>query len=299
MTRPPGHTLGIVFAVLAALCNATIGLFTNLGIRASLPADTIAFYRCVVAFLAVTVLMMIRREKLVGVAFMRLNLRKILLCAFCGIFVLYYFETMSYRFTSVTNVTFLLMSTSSIVTFVLAVVLLREKTGLWKLLGLGLVLLGIFFMVFGGGLYRPNLRGDALAVVAGIGYALFMVCARRFKLGSGLGVLWCLFAVGMVYLAVPLIIDGSFALELQDLPIIVLLGVVPTLGGFYCTTRALELLEASQVQMFEMSEPLFASVMAFALLSQSVSGAEACGGAFILFGLLLADKRSNPAPAQL
>ena len=47
MTTHKPHTLGISYAVLAALCNATIGIFTNLGIRASLPADTIAFYRCV------------------------------------------------------------------------------------------------------------------------------------------------------------------------------------------------------------------------------------------------------------
>jgi len=297
MTRTRGHTWGIAYAVLAALCNATIGLFTNLGIRASLPPDTIAFYRCVVAFLAVTVLMMIRRERPVSLAFARANLRKICVCAFCGIFVLYYFETMSYRFTSVTNVTFLLMSTSAIVTFVLAALVLRERSGAWKLVGLGLVLVGIFFMVFGGGLYRPSLRGDALAIVAGVGYALFLVCARRFNLGSGLAVLWCFFAVGMVYLAVPLVVAGSFAIELRDLPIVMLLGVVPTLGGFYCTTRALELLEASQVQMFEMSEPLFASVMAFVLLRQAVSGPEACGGACILLGLLVADKRANPAPA--
>lgn len=298
MTRPRPHTLGIVYAVLAALCNATIGIFTNLGIRASLPADTIAFYRCVVAFVAVTLFILIKREKLAGIGFIRTNLRKILLCAFCGIFVLYYFETMSYRFTTVTNVTFLLMSTSAIITFVLASLVLQEKTSLWKTLGLGLVLVGIFFMVFGGGLYRPNMRGDALAIVAGIGYSLFLVFARRFKLGSGLQVLWCFFGVGMLYLSVPLLYGGSFHIELHDLPIVILLGVVPTLGGFFCTTRALELLEASQVQLFEMSEPLFASVMAVVLLRQAVSLPEACGGASILLGLSLADRRTSPAPAK-
>jgi drug/metabolite transporter (DMT)-like permease len=293
MTPPRTHTLGIVFAVLAALCNATIGLFTNLGIRASLPPDTIAFYRCLVAFLAVTLVLAVRREPLVRVQFLRTNLRKILVCAFFGIFVLYYFETTSYRFTSVTNVTFLLMSTSSIVTFVLAAVFLRERGGLWKLLGLGLVLVGIFLMVLGGGLYRPNLRGDILAIIAGLGYSLFLILARQFKLGSGLQVLWCFFGVGVIFLAVPLIIAGSFHIELRDLPVVILLGVVPTLGGFFCTTRALELLEASQVQLFEMSEPLFASVLAFLLLHQAVSPAEAAGGACILFGLLIADKRSQ------
>lgn len=70
----------------------------------------------------------------------------------------------------------------------------------------------------------------------------------------------------------------------------ILLGVVPTLGGFFCTTKALDFLEASQVQLFEMSEPLFAGLMASGLLSQSLSLAQAGGGACILLGLFLAER---------
>jgi drug/metabolite transporter (DMT)-like permease len=93
-----------------------------------------------------------------------------------------------------------------------------------------------------------------------------------------------------LYFSVPLILQGGFGIELQDLPRVILLGVVPTLGGFFCTTKALDFLEASQVQLFEMSEPLFAGLMASGLLSQSLSLAQAGGGACILLGLFLAER---------
>lgn len=70
------RTRGIAYATIAALCNATIGIFTNIGFRASVQPGTIAFYRCVAAFLAVTMVILIRREKNINLTFVLSHLLK-------------------------------------------------------------------------------------------------------------------------------------------------------------------------------------------------------------------------------
>lgn len=54
------------------------------------------------------------------------------------------------------------------------------------------------------------------------------------------------------------------------------------IGGFYCTAKALTLLDASKVQLFELAEPLFASLLAFIFFREILHINETIGGILIL-----------------
>ena len=41
------------------------------------------------------------------------------------------------------------------------------------------------------------------------------------------------------------------------------LAALPTILGFFCTTKAIEYLKPSQVQALELTEPLFAALLGF------------------------------------
>ena len=67
---------------------------------------------------------------------------------------------------------------------------------------------------------------------------------------------------------------------------LVFLAVVPTIGGFYFTSKALNNTEASKVQIIEMSDPFFTTVGAFMFFGQTIGLYELIGGVCILIGVL-------------
>lgn len=70
-------------------------------------------------------------------------------------------------------------------------------------------------------------------------------------------------------------------------PYLLALALLPTLLGFYCTTKALHYMSASKVQVTELSEPIFATVLAWLFLQEIPTSSFAVGTIFILIGLLL------------
>lgn len=280
--------IGLLFATLAALANATIGLFTNVGMDLLMAPNKIAFYRCIIALAATTLYLLLTRkfEKITIHKFFKISL-----CALFGIFTLYFFETLSYQYTKISNVTFLLMGTSAVATCLLGKLFFGEKLNRVRVLGLIIVLLGIFFMLYTKHLELGNLIGNSFAVIAGLGYALFLLLTRKFKIKSTMNMLWYFFLAGSIYLSIPCFINSDFYIPFNGLPSLTVLGIIPTLGGFYFTTKALHYIEANRTQLFEMSEPLFASLLGFCFLQQHMSIWQVLGGLFILFGLCVAENQ--------
>ncbi len=85
------------------------------------------------------------------------------------------------------------------------------------------------------------------------------IFTRKLKLGFWLIPLCALLFIGSLYLSIPLFganLNLNFSLE--SLILLLALAFLPTIGGFYCTTRALSLAKSNSVQLIELSEPLFA-----------------------------------------
>ena len=286
--RHEKYTLGIIFAFFAALSNATIGLFTNIGMKNSLNPDKIAFYRCLIALIVTTIFITIFKNGL------RLSLKsflKLSLCSSFGVFTLYFFETLSYQYTSVANVTFMLMGASAVLTFLISGIFFIESMTLARWIGLCVVLIGISLMLFTEKIQLVSWLGALFAITAGFGYSIFLLLTRKFSVKANLGTLWYFFLTGSIYLSIPCIIRGDFEIPVNGIPSLLFLGLIPTLGGFYFTTKALSYIEASRTQLFEMSEPIFASLMALMVLGQKISFFQTMGGLLILLGLYVAERK--------
>ncbi|WP_373271494.1 EamA family transporter [Moraxella osloensis] len=74
-------------------------------------------------------------------------------------------------------------------------------------------------------------------------------------------------------------------------PIMALI-LLPTIGGFFFTTKAVKNGEASKVQIIETSDPLFATLFAFIVFGESLQAFGYIGAGMIIFGLILSMK--NP-----
>ncbi|OZI35299.1 EamA family transporter [Bordetella genomosp. 1] len=290
---------GILFAVSAAFMNGTIGVLSKWVSASDLPAASIAFFRSLIGFLLL--LCLAARARASG-AQGRASWQSVALCAFFGIAVLFFFETSAYRYALTANVVLTLMATATLSAFLLGWWMLGDRPAPSSWAGLAICLLGLTLVlgaaapdvsapdaVVSNASARGHLQGIALAAVAGVGYGAFTVLAKFLRLGGGLAVTRGLLMFGSLYLALPFAADGAMlpAPHLTLWAGLLAIALLPSIGGFYCTTRAVSLASPAQVQLFELSEPLFAAVLAAVLLDEAPAAATYIGGGLVLAGLIV------------
>jgi DME family drug/metabolite transporter len=274
---------GILFAIAAAALNGTIGVFSKFLMAAGLTPTAVAFLKSVIGFAVLLLAVPGRIES--GRAYLQGAI-----CSFFGVFLLFYFETAAYHYEIAANVVLTLMATAAIVAFVLGHFVLGDRTTLARWIGLLICMVGLAVFL---GVSKPShLVGLAYAAVAGGGYGAFLVIAKSLKLGSGLAVTRRLLLFGGLYLALPFFKEGA-ALPAFSFPIwlgLLALALLPSIGGFYCTTRAIELATPAQVQLFELSEPLFATLLTLVFLHEIPGMNTYLGGALVLIGLFVSQQ---------
>ncbi|WP_373746395.1 DMT family transporter [Neisseria dentiae] len=281
--------LGIIFALAAAALNGSIGVISKLLMNSGLNSNDIAFLKTAIACILLSVLL-IKTPIAKQMAFIRALSRnffwlKVACCAFLGIFVLFYFETIAYQYGNASDVVVVLMASAAVSALLFGAALLKEKISIAAVSGTLLAVGGIFIISWSGG-------NDFLLILnsifAGLGYGLFSVMVKKFGFKGGLYLTRFLLFFGMIYLAIPFA-QTFHGLELNLYSILALcaLALLPTILGFYCTTKALQYLSAAKVQVTELSEPLFAVVLAWLFLSEYPSIHFWIGAFFVILGIML------------
>jgi len=141
----PLKVKGAIFAVLAALMNSSVGVFSVKLVNQGLSAYAIAFYKCFISLLLLILSLIITKQWYAWLVELKKNAFKLAFCAFFGFFVLYFFETNAYRYAIAPVVVFTLIGSATICTFILNAIL--EKRLLYRkhLFSLVLALLGLLF----------------------------------------------------------------------------------------------------------------------------------------------------------
>jgi DME family drug/metabolite transporter len=281
-----------LFALVAAALNGTIGVLTRFGFHDGATPNLVAFWKCFGAFLLITAYCLSQpktREQTIKLASIW---PRFAVLAFLGIFCLYFFETRAFHEASIPLVSFLAYAPGGF-TIILSALFLGERLNLYKIIAFSAIIAGVYLIFsYEGGISGTHL-GIVLALLGGLGYALFIFSAKLLKVGSGLPHLAWLFGFGSLYLLVPLLIEGFTVPTGTSLLVIAALILLPTIGGFYFTTKAVDHGEASKVQIIETSDPLFSTLFAFILLGDSLGLVGSIGAASIMGGLMLAMKRTD------
>lgn len=162
-----------------------------------------------------------------------------------------------------------------------------------KIVSVVTVFSGIVIMFFSNVSTDGNVKGIVYAIIAGTGYSLYLFLNKKWSIQSGMKTLLYIFLFGTIYLRLQLLISGT-ALKVGagDIPLILLLAIVPTMGGFYFTNKALSCTTAGEVQLAEMSEPFFAALLGLVILNQVISKADLGGGILIIIGLLILEREN-------
>lgn len=276
-----------IFALTAAVLNGTIGVLTRTGFDQGATFAALAFWKCFGAFVLVCALCACRQELRTQTVRLACRWRQFACLAFLGIFCLYYFETKAFSLASIPLVSFLTYAAGG-VTIALSGWLLGETITRRKVVAFASIVVGVGLMSVFEGAVTGTTSGVVLALAGGCGYALFIFLSKWFRIGSGFAQLVWLFGFGSVFLSIPFMQEGFATPDGFLWATLCALVLLPTIGGFYFTTRAVAGGQASKVQIIETSDPLFATAFGFICFGDSLSGAGMLGAAFIFAGLVIA-----------
>ncbi len=276
---------GIIFALFAATCNSSIGVFNSMLFTFGLQSIEVVLVRCFLAFIIIFLLAFYSdRQDLFYVS--KEEILKYIVLAFFGINIMYICETSAIMYIDVSLVSFLLYA-SGIWTIILSCIFLQERLNKYKIIAILCVLIGIGIIFAVNSSFNGNLLGMILAIGAGMGYSMYIFLHKKWQVKAGLKTLFYLFLFGSCFLGIQaLLFVDNFTITNESLPYLFLLAIIPTIGGFFCTNKAINNISAGTVQIVEMSEPFIATILAFLFLQQMPSIYEFIGGICIVVGLL-------------
>ncbi len=290
--------IGSVFALLAGAINASIGIISILLMESSLKSNDVAFLKtliaCVLLFLLLSRVPSKKQRQYISSDVELSTARFFMLiavCAFMGIFALFFFETMAYQYGNPANVVVILMASAVISATIFGAILLKEKIHASTMIGSLLAIAGIFTISWHGAV---DLRMVIFGALAGSGYGVFSVLVQKFQLQGGMYLTKYLLLFGAIFLFIP------FAMTYEPIHFnskIILglsaLAVLPSILGFYCTTSALKHISASKVQVLELSEPLFAMLFAWYILNEQPTMRFWIGATLVIFGVYVISTYSS------
>ncbi len=249
-----------------------------------------AFWRVALALVPLVVVALATRGKS---AVRPANLSQCLLLVLPGLFLAMDLVTwhLSIRMTSVANAT-LLANLAPIFVALIGWLFLRARISRPFLIGLVTALVGIVTLKGGvSGLAAGDLGGDALATVAALFYAgyILVIGRLRSRFDTLQIMLWSTAAAAICLFPVALSIEGvMLPPTLFGWLMLIGLAFISHAGGQVAITYALAYLPAAFSSLTLLLQPVVAAALAWILLGEAIGLLQAIGGAVVLAGILIA-----------
>lgn len=191
----------------------------------------------------------------------------------------------------------LIQSSIPAVTAVIAIGLLGERLSAWRMLGIGISILGVLLVVTinspGTNAARP-LLGNLLMLGTVIVWSLYTVLIKRLASAPQLAVT----AYSTLFGTLLLIPAALVELRVKPAPMLtrdvwisaLYLGVLGSAGGYLLWNRALTYLDASQAATFVNLLPVIGVTTAVLFLDEPLVSQHLVGGALVLLGVWLSSR---------
>lgn len=288
-----------IYAALAfgVVCIGLSAIFTK---WTHVPGSVSAFYRVGIAELALLPIFLVSARR----GHVRLDRRAWIVALAAGVFFaldLGLWNT-SLSFASAANAT-LLGNDAPLIVGLIAFFVFRERLRPAYWAGLIIALLGMGIIVgqdaFSG---QHGLGlGDALALVAGCAYALYMVTTQRVR--AHMNTVASLVIPGMAGGALLLAFNLITGRALWGFPAgswLALLGLalISQVAGWLAINYALGHLPASVVSVTLLAQPVLTALFAVPLLGEALTGRQMLGGLVALAGIYLVNRAAARRPAK-
>jgi drug/metabolite transporter (DMT)-like permease len=296
--RQPGAVWPYLALAAGVLCIAWSAIFVR---WTDMPGPASAFYRMLIP--AIVLL----PTWFIGARSTRVNAKTLAVIVVGGIFFaldLAFFNT-SILQTSAANAT-LLGNNTPVFVGLISWLAFRERPGKAFWIGLSLALAGSAVIVWGDLTRHFKFGwGDAMALTASACFAVYMLATERVrKTTSTLSFLRLAMIASAAFL---LVLNVALGISLKVPPgrswaALFGLGLVSQLGGYLALTYALGHLPATAASVSLLSQGPLTAVLAALLLAEPLAGSQILGGALVLAGVGLANRkvvRGEEVPANL
>lgn len=195
----------------------------------------------------------------------------------------------------------------------LSALLFRDRITLGQIAGTILSLIGLLAILSRGSLEALAAmefnRGDAASLLGVFLYSLYSAMLRKKPPIHPLSLLAVLFAVGVVTLSIPYIVELRSGVRMVGRPetvmAILYVGIFPSLLSYFFFNRSVELIGAARAGIFMNLPPVFGVGLAILLLGESLEIFHVYGAALVALGIYCATRRARDrdiaaaqAPAQ-
>ncbi len=185
-----------------------------------------------------------------------------------------------------------LVSTSPVFVAIGSIFFLKQKPGKLLIFGITFTLIGAVILSskeFGVG--KNSLFGNVLALAGAIGiaghYLIGKVLRARIDTFSYVTIVYSITALFLVFIS-GFLRNSFFDYNANTYLLFFLIAFVPQVIGHTTLNWALKLFSATTVAVITLSEPIGASILAFFLLGEKITGLQFLGGFIILTGVAFA-----------
>ena len=275
---------GILGVLGAALCFGTTGTTQQLGVPDISPL-AVASARLICGSLFLFIFAYFQRSSRGEI---RMPVRDLVICGSgIGLYQLTFFSAVHSTGIAIATVTAL----GSAPTFsaIVAYIVLRERPQRSWYLGTSVTILGIVLVGTANGVESFNLKGVALAALAGLGFAIFNVICRK-SLARGAEDLWLTattFGVAAL-VSFPFLFtqNPEWILTLKGFVTVLWLGLVTTSIGYVLFMFGLKRIESSKAATVVLAEPATATILAAVVIGEELVFKSYLGIAVVALGIL-------------
>ena len=275
---------GILGVLGAALCFGTTGTTQQLGVPDISPL-AVASARLICGSLFLFIFAYFQRSSRGEI---RMPVRDLVICGSgIGLYQLTFFSAVHSTGIAIATVTAL----GSAPTFsaIVAYIVLRERPQRSWYLGTSVTILGIVLVGTANGVESFNLKGVALAALAGLGFAIFNVICRK-SLARGAQDMWLTattFGVAAL-VSFPFLFtqNPEWILTLKGFVTVLWLGLVTTSIGYVLFMFGLKRIESSKAATVVLAEPATATILAAVVIGEELVFKSYLGIAVVALGIL-------------
>ena len=297
--RAAGPIAGAALVLGAASLWATFGIFAKHLYAAGFTPLELASVRAAVAFIGVALVVvpaaLRRRTSLLP------DRRGLLFFAAYGIFGFALFELIFLIALERIDISIgvALLYTAPAFVVILSALIWRERIGALRFAALVMVLAGVTLVTGAAG---SLLRGTAtlplpallLGLASGFGYALYTLFSKvaTERYGAGASLFWSFLvaAIALAFVAPPF---APLLRSPEHIPVLIALGIVPTILPYALYLGALKMMRASTAAMLASVEPVVAALLAAVLLHERLDALQALGIALVVTAAVMVARRGD------
>jgi drug/metabolite transporter (DMT)-like permease len=287
---------GFLFAIIATL------LWSGNFIIARKVSNTIspislAFYRWTCASL---VLFPFAYKKVIAeLSYLKANWKILSLIALTGIALFNTFVYVAGHNTTAINMALIGTTSSPIFATIMAVIFLKERLSLYRVIGMIICILGIVLLISKGSwevlLSFKFSSGDAWILAGAFAFAVYNILVRRKPIEiSALSFLLIIFLLGTLMLFPFFILEQSIVKESIGwsntlIGSILYLGIGTSVLAFWCWNLAISKLGAGRTVLFGNLIPIFSTLEAVLILGEAITPIHFYSGILVIGGLVIAN----------